>query len=286
MLVLDGITYHFPTRLPKSGDKCAQYLLVRLLIGSLRIEKSGVFLRQAIDYSSIPWSTQVNPGSKAVELFLAAYGLGRSVRGFIDAALTENRVFYRELLAEFCAFHLHSARRGHTAAFISLYRILERMAYSVPLLYCATSRDFIGTFESLRDLFVSKDDGELKFFKNFIGVERGFIDKNILDTLYQIDFSSKYGYDGMYHEIVTKHFSSFDSTDKDIRQVKIKFKDVPGLLIVLRNRYFHAAIGSWKKNISSIDLIESDEFFDNLNPVFCSFLSLVALHIISARLSL
>ena len=83
----------------------------------------------------------------------------------------DNRDFYREILSEFLNFQIQAERGNDTSAFVFLYRILERISYSVPLLYTSTQSDFRGTFKDLKSILDADadGDGELGLFKKFLG---------------------------------------------------------------------------------------------------------------------
>lgn len=103
-----------------------------------------------------------------------------------------NKNFFESLNNEFCNFYYHTSKENHTVAFLHLYRILEYVSYSFPVLYAASTKDFSKSFDILKTLFSGdKDKGELKVFKDFIeiilSVEKDYkrltIDINIISDL-------------------------------------------------------------------------------------------------------
>jgi hypothetical protein len=51
----------------------------------------------------------------------------------------------------------------------------------------------------------------------------------------------------------------------------------------LRNRFFHSLTGEGRDNIRLEEIVDSDEYFACLNPVFCSFLAIVALQTMAKK---
>lgn len=278
----DGLTYSSMGNVPKQSDKSFQFLLVRLITGTASVSNGRQKAKQTIDFSTLPSSPQVNAPSKALPDFLLAYSVGGDQKRFIKVTSADNRKFYQDLLAEFGSYFIHSQRGSHTAAFVFLYRILEKISFSVPLLYCSTQRDYVGTFNELKALFDSKVKGELGLFKKFLNQGR-FIDQVKLDVEYTINFESEQGHENSYFKLATKHCDAYSDIDEGAHQLKLPFRKVPELLITLRNRFFHSLVGEDKHNIRLEEILHPDEFFSNVNPIFCSFLSIVALQTIASK---
>lgn len=278
----DGLTYFSMGNLPKQADRSFQFLLVRLITGTASVSNGQQKAKQTTDFSTLPSSLQVNPPSKALPDFLLAYNVGGDQKRFIQVTSADNRKFYQDLLAEFASYFIHTQRGSHTAAFVFLYRILEKVSFSVPLLYCSTQRDYVGTFNELKALFDSKVKGELGLFKKFLNQGR-FIDPVKLDVEYTINFASAHGHKNAYFKLAEKHCDAYSDIDEGANQLKLQFRKVPELLITLRNRFFHSLVGEDKHNIRLEEILHPDEFFSNLNPIFCSFLSIVALQTIASK---
>ena len=278
----DGLTYSSMGSLPKNAEKSFQFFLIRLLSGTASVSNSKFISKQRIDYSQLPPAVQTKKLSAAVADFLSTYEVGGDPKSFIQKTISDNRRFYQDLLGEFSNYYLQEQRGNQTAAFIFLYRILEKLSYSVPLLYCATQRDYMGPFNDLKALFDDKVKGELSLFKKFLNQGR-FIDSIKLDITYQLQFSSNCGYASKYFELARKHHNDYVSEDSNAYQLGIKFRQVPELLIKLRNRFFHSLTGEDKHNIRLEEILDPDEFFACVNPVFCSFLSIVTLQTLARK---
>lgn len=277
---LDGVKYLPKGRWPKKGEKSNQLILVRLLIGLINLEKSTGKIIQDTNFSVVPPIKQTDSPSAGFKQFSTNYSLGCNSTQFINLTISTNRSFFQDLLSEFSNYFIQTKKEAHTAAFVFLYRALERISYSVPLLYNSLSSDFIGTFKDMQDLFKEGAAGELGLFRKFLNQGK-FIDPVILDTVYKISFASKVGLENKYFNVVTSHSKAFSSTDPNTSTVEIKFRDVTDIFVVLRNRFFHFRTGDGQKNISIRDIHDTDEFFSSLNNVFCSFLAMVTLHAIA-----
>lgn len=282
LISIDGIDYEFSSRLPKNAEKSAQFVLARLLLGSVKISRAGRTLRQTDDFSTWPNAPQVKTGTRAFSTYLTSHGLGRSQSSFIRATTSDNRRLFQDVLAEFSNYFVETNRGSHTAGFVYLYRALERLSFSVPLLYCSTSSDFVGTFDDLKDLFKESGTGELGLLNKFIRQGK-LIDSVVLDTTSTIDFSISPLNGIRFYNVVTSRYGKFHSTDPTRLQVEIKYRSVLDLFILLRNRYFHFRTGDGKANISNRDLHDSDEFFAVMNQVFCNFLGVLTLHTIARK---
>jgi hypothetical protein len=280
--IFDGLTYSYADVSPANAEKSPQYILVRLLCGALAVSDGNTTLRQKINYSSIPPRPQTAAASACISNFLADFNAGSLVDNFLRNIASENRAFYQNTLSEFGNFFIQSKRKCHTAAFVFLYRALEQFSYSVPLLYCSTQREYVGTFNQLKTLFSTGIKGDLGLFNKFLN-QGNFIDPLELDTTYQIDFASEQGHQGRYFKATTERFNKFVAQDPTLNQVEIKLRDVPELLITIRNRFFHHGTGEGQKNLSLSDIPNSDEYFACINNCFCNVLSLIALQSIVER---
>ncbi|QWF70379.1 hypothetical protein KEF85_13695 [Methylomonas paludis] len=278
---LNNVGYIFNGSLPINSDKSFQFVLVRLLIGPVNIVYNQNRFRQNINYSKIPSILQQNlRGSTAFKQFSTNYGIGLTSTQFVRKTISENRNFYQDVLSEFSHYFIQTERKAHLSAFVFLYRLLERISYSMPLLYSKKSHDFMGTFNQLKSLFTNDNPGENGFFLNFLKSGQ-FIDHNVLDATYNINFSA-YSDGVKYFDQIARVFNDFDSSDRSSLSFEIKFKDVPSLLIIIRNRFFHLQTGANLRNISTKDLGSPDELFSELNKVICSCLAAIVLQIIAS----
>jgi hypothetical protein len=179
---------------------------------------------------------------------------------------------------------LQTERKCDTAAFVFLYRILERIYYTVPLLYVSTQSDYFGTFKDLKDILREDAVGELGLYRKFL--EQGkFIDPVKLDITYKIDFSTAGSNAAGHYRVTDSKFKNFHLLDKANSQLEIKFRHVADLLSSLRNRFFHSRTGDGQGNIKIHEVHDTDEYFSYLNPIFCSYLATISLQTIALRVS-
>lgn len=282
LITKDGVSYPAIGSIPANAENSFQYLLVRLLIGAMQVSKGTTKVKQDYDFSTLPQCKQLRTPASAFADFLSSSNIGSNSQRFVKVTCIDNREFYRELLAEFANYFIQTGRENHTTAFIHLYRVLERLSYSVPLLYCATQTDFMGTFKEMKSLFKEELQGELGLFKKFLDAEK-FIDKLKLDATFFITFTSTNGYQSNFFNLTKRLYTAFESIDPANHQVELKFKNIPNLLISIRNRIFHARTGDGQSNAKMQEILDSDEYFKCMNSVFCNFLSIVTLQTIAYK---
>lgn len=281
-VVVAGCSLEKLGNLPALADRSSQYLLLRLLLGNAEVAKGRHRWKQKIDYSSLPATTQTKTSASAIKDFLTTYGVGGSTDRFIRATIGDNREFYREILCEFLHYFLQTSQGCNTAAFVFLYRVLERISYSIPLLYASTQREYMGTFRDLRSILNADVEGELGLFRKFLAQGR-FIDPIKLQVDQKIRFSSSGGHQSAYYAFTTRHFTTFTSLDPALHEVEVKFRDVSHLLVTIRNRFFHSRTGDGRDNITTIEMADPDEYFSCINPVLVSFLAIVVLQTIAKK---
>jgi len=284
MISVDGIEYSFSRKLPAGAEKCTQLFLLRLLLGTAAIRRNGLVVRQRTNYSVFPSSAQSGTWANAIIDLNKNYGSSLKSAAFINRALLDNRVFFRDVLNEFSHFFLQSSRGCHIAAFVAIYRILERFSYSIPLLYCSTQRDFVKTFDDMKKMFSTQTAGELGLFNKFLRYG-GLIDNTVLDSPCEINFTSGSGNESKYFQAILKCYNTFDSQDPSRATVGFKFGDSAKLIIAVRNRFFHLLSGGWQENISMTEIWDADEFFEGMNDAFCNFLAVVVISVLIHKYS-
>lgn len=282
-IIYNGFEITSLGRLPKDADKSIPYQLVRLLIGTAGVKKNNAEARQPIDYSDIGQAKQTLASKQAFHKFLTDYNSHANQNTFIKKSMLRNREFFKDILYEFVNYFSQSHRECHTGAFVFLYRALERMFYSIPLIYTSTQHDYYSTFKDLKELLKEEKIGEMGLYKKLLDKGK-FIDATVLDVTYTINFSAS-SYAAQFYKVTTDKFKAFESVDQARAEVTIKFRHMADLLSTLRNRFFHTRTGDGQSNIKSEEIRDSDEFFSYLNPVFCSYISIVILHIIAKNSS-
>jgi hypothetical protein len=198
-------------------------------------------------------------------------------------AIHRNKNFFESLNNEFSNFYYNTSKENHTVAFLHLYRILEFISYTFPVMYAASTKDFSKSFDILKTLFSGdKDKGELKVFKDFIeivmSVEKDYkrlsIDINIISDFEEYN-------ERIYNTILNICDKSIFEEPRNTKnsKISIKFPEFSSFIITVRNRFFHLK-NSQDNNIQSVDIVDSDFFFSLINQKCAYFLSLVTLVVI------
>lgn len=201
-----------------------------------------------------------------------------SVDIYLRKSLKQQR-FFQELVLEAVYFFSAKSKNLHTLAFLHLYRFLERISYVFPLMYANESDDFRGTYDSFRSFIGGEKGGELNFFQKFL---KKCIDSELLAAPCAIDISGLPNGAFAYSQLV-KYIPERDIIFlQENISLEIQASGLTGLLINLRNRFFHAASGH-DGNISLVDLPSPDRFFSVLNPFFSSWLFSIYFQILSKR---
>ena len=253
-------------------------LLVRLLLGQLDLKKcSGKLVNQRVNYMKLPLATVTrndalrdigivfSNGSNGIDVVRNAI----EVDGYFKRNRKNHSVHEKVLFELSC--YLANKDTSPTTAFAHLYRCLEYMAYSFPMLYAAKSKNYKGTFSDLKKFFSGDSDGELKFFKKF------------LNTLFEDEKSTlKYEF-----EIVVRLSAPVGSLERDFKSIyrkfpysfensiiRIKFEDLLDFFITTRNRFFHMLVGQGQDNFESIDY-DICEYFSSINPCIINWLSVI-----------
>lgn len=153
-----------------------------------------------------------------------------------------NKVFWETVRAELCMCLSALKQKDSVAAFLYLYRLLEKTAVVVPLLYAASVSDYSKAHQFLLALHKNPRDGELSAFKHFMPFlenQAGYRDLKI-----DFDFSRKpeswrrQCIDQLQKHVLNEPEIKFDLNDYD-ECVSIQFAHVLSFLVNLRNRMFH-----------------------------------------------
>jgi len=191
-----------------------------------------------------------------------------------------NKVFFENLLIEITCYFQKSQDGSHTTAFLHLYRVIEYIAYSFPLIYASISREYYGSFNRLKNYF-STAKNELLFFENFLNSLLG--GKNLLESPLQIDFNSFDVNLNRNHFQTIKNILTTERITGEVANTSISttYEHLLFLAINLRNRYFHFAVGG-QRNIRTTEIYESDLFFQLINEDLINWISVIYFEILKA----
>lgn len=284
---LDGIN---DTNLPKElrlGDEMSyEALLIRLLCGTLKIKlpvREGYFEHPQLTNFSVP-GTNDNTSfkRKIIKDFFSLDHYRQIEQRAINQYLIVNRknhYVYRQLLSEL-TMALIRKENSPIESFVHIYRALEFMSYSFPLIYASKSMDYTGSYNHLKDFMSGESSGELKFFKRFLKVL--FKDNLIYD--YEFDAFFLNGTEQLieteFQYVIKANYYLFDGNT-----MKIKFANVIDLVITIRNHFFHMLIGKGGDNFYDTRYDKRD-IFEALNPIFINWLAIIYKEIASYSLGI
>ena len=257
-------------------NKSPAFRIIRLLSGTCSIH--DIFFNKKFklnkNYLNFPHTKNKRiTKNSLLEVFPEDVELKDIARYF--KSLKSNDEFYSTIEFELinCLVARNSER--YLEAFLFLYRILEGISYSIPLIYVSKSKSFNKSFRNLQKYMPTKNnEGELLFFKNFIKTQwsNEYFYKLTLD----IDISSidveemRSTYFSLYKE---KAKNGVEAETED-EELKISYLGFMEFMIELRNRYFHFLQGGWQENISTSQIIFPDLFFKPLIDLGINWISI------------
>ncbi|GGF02680.1 hypothetical protein [Flavobacterium limi] len=192
-----------------------------------------------------------------------------------------NKKFYDSIEVELlkCLIAAHDNR--YLESFFYLYRIIEGISYSIPLMYVSKNKDYNKTYSELQAFFGKDKDGELAFFKRFVSEtfhEEDFYKSNLLINLHLIDIEE---IRPLYYKIyLDKLKNKIVGQPIENESIEVKFIVFYDFMIEIRNRFFHNAKGSWQSNLESTNLLFPDLFFKPLINHGINWISIILFEII------
>lgn len=246
--------------------------LYRLLTGvsAFKCDFTGTTIHQKSNFSKLPFKYSKNLNPK----------IGRNIsmdtKKLINSLSNQNnRGFYDEILKEFYCYFYEYNLNNHLSCFVHLYRILERIAICIPLVYAASTPNYQGVFNDFKKYFLDNKIGELKVLEKFIP---SFIDSNILNMKFQLNFEPLAN---NWHE---NHFNAIKKINlhesaSPYSNLEFKYEKILSLIINIRNKYFHALTGA-NNSFKANEIIHSNEFFKTINPVCCNWLGYIIIQVL------
>lgn len=267
----------FPANMQIDSTSKLEAIFVRLLSGTLNIENqyTGEIIQQRVNYGVLPYQEITRVSAKPIRNCYSPKDLN-SLSKYLDENENINRKFNTSLLRE-VTHYFHCKNKGNNmAGFVHLYRILEFISYSFPLIHSSKSRDYFGTFTSMQQYF-QKDGSELKFLNRFVNKlfdSRPELALNLELNVIGYDNASRLAIYKSLKQVLSDK-SSLVSYDDTLKQLNIQYKDFIEIIIHLRNRYFHFATGGYQKNIKTSEIIDPDLFFETVNDSFLNWIYVV-----------
>lgn len=168
---------------------------------------------------------------------------------------SHNHNFFTKLHGECLKCLISHHLNKEIEAFVHLYRILECISYSFPLIYAAKAKEFLSTYELLQKI-MAESNSELKFFKRFIN--EIYKEEDFFSTTFDLKFDcikqdeERVKLYKLLEDIARRgKIDIYESTENE--ELKFYFLQFYSLLITIRNRYFHLSQGGWADNISCKD---------------------------------
>lgn len=266
-------------------------ILLRAIIGSADLVNncSEHSFKQEIDYLSDYYSVSGTVFEKLKHYISPDLEFSDLSAFFSNPLiLRKNKQFFSRLLHEYSNFFYYQDKESYTTAFIYIYRILEMISFSFPLIYASQTSDFKHTYGLLKEFYESNSGnqkGELGFFKSAVQI---IFDTNpIVETSVDIDFSSlnedirKLFYNSLY-SIINNQILHSDTRQYD--KICINFLDVSSFIVTLRNRFFHL-FNRGDRNLESYEIVDSDLFYSYINKPIISWISVIYVEIIKTLFS-
>lgn len=197
-----------------------------------------------------------------------------------------NTDFYNIINAELIKCLIATKEEKYLEAFFYLYRVIEGICYSIPLIYVSKNKKYTNTYNQLKSFFSNNDSGELKFFRKF--VELTFRNEDFYQLIIDIDFSSinvgevRDKYFEIYVEKLRSNSRPNQSPEfvEGQNKIEVSFIGFFDLLITIRNRFFHFTQGAGKKNMRSAEVIYPDYFFKPIIHHGINWVSIIILELI------
>lgn len=266
---------NLPSQLVISERTSNEAILIRLLCGTLKIkyfiEEDQIEIKQNNNYSVPGIIKNSTFKNKIIKNFFSFENYRNLEKKTIDKYINLNRknhFVHEELLSELTGAIIW-IKNSPIESFVHIYRSLEFISYSFPLIYASKSMDYRGSYEKLKKFMSGDSDGELKFFKIFLN--ELFRDNILLDYEFDIPFigNNVNFIKEELQKIITKNYYAFDGGT-----MKIRFVNMVDLLITLRNRYFHMLAGKGTDNFYDIRY-DKREIFYVVNPVFINWITMI-----------
>ncbi len=270
---------HLKSEFVLNGDTSNEAKLIRLLLGTVIVTNnySTESFDQFKNYSDLGISDNSTVSTRPIRECLMPEGDLSSLCTYLDKTKNSNNNYFLNLLEEITSFFYKKNKGSHTTAFLHLYRAIEYISYSFPLIYASVSREYYGSFNKLKNYF-DTSKSELLFFDEFV---KKLLDEGLLDTPLTFNFNTLSADINRNHFQIIKQILEAERIDNEVPNVSIttSYKHLLKLSIDLRNRYFHFAVGG-KRNIRATEIIENDVFFSIINDDILNWICMIYFEIL------
>ena len=274
---------HIKPQFNLAGNISNESILIRLLVGTLRVTNnySTDSFDQYYNYSILGKPLNNPITTRPITTCLSSSYKIEDVCKYLDKTRYVNNEFYLHFLEEITSYFYKKTKSSHTTCFLHLYRALEYISYSFPLIYASISREYYGSFNKLKNFF-DGTKSELLFFDEFT---KKLLDSGLLQTPLTFNFNTLSADIDKNHFQIVKKILTAKNIDAEVQNISITttYQHLLKLSIDLRNRYFHFAVGG-QKNIRSTEIIENDIFFKIVNEELLNWISIIYFEILSASI--
>lgn len=246
-------------------------LLILLLRGSFDIKKHQNLkpIKQNIDYSVLGMHKD---NYTEISKFI------QNIDNNFD--FSSNYEFYKTIFLEYIACLYANKKKHGIVSLIHIYRILERISYTLPLLYAKNSNDYKGTYNYFKNFFNNSDRnmGELSFLKKAINSILDVTEKRFMFS-YELNMD-----EGKALRDCLINIKNFDKNILEYNDRCVNFnlsiEDSIVFLINIRNSFFHALSG--KPHITLDKLPTPNSTFLKLTTNFINTLSFITVKTIES----
>ena len=253
-----------PVELHLLDSTCPEAKFIRLLSGTVDISHpiDDRVYKARTNYNKLPHSKNTKMSSKPIRECFDTYDVEK-INNYLLDNNGHNRLYNESLLLESTHLITSKMRKDFLSSFVHLYRIIEFISYSFPLIHTSKSKNYFNSFDSLQKYF-SNEGGELKFLNRFVS--------SIFENKPESDLEAEFNIPGfndtmrsdLYRSIkrILDKKQSIIRYDDSLYQFHVKYIDLIDLIVFIRNRYFHFTTGSGMKNFKSSELIDPNLFFE------------------------
>lgn len=268
--------------------------VLQLLMGKLSVlnDDDKTIYRPRENYIELPYKRITSSGSRRdYDDYKIAFGVDtfdNETKERIDNYLRgdiRNKFIYEHVLHEL-TLALILMDNSPTESFVHIYRTLEFMSYTFPLIYTSKDKNYMGSFNSLKEYFNGGEgEGELKFFDKFIKT-LFHDDEEIYGFMFEILLITdrleemKMDFQNSIPEIGKKGIHNYYL---EANTLKIEFSKMQSILIEIRNKYFHMLAGKGTNNFYGMDY-DINDLFRSINPYFMNWIASIYSKIFQYRL--
>lgn len=275
---------HIKPQFDLSRNISNEAILIRLLVGTIRVTNnySTDSFDQHYNYSILGKPLNNPISTRPITTCLSSSYPIQDICTYLDKTRYVNNDFYLHFLEELTSYFYKKTKNSHTTCFLHLYRALEYISYSFPLIYASISREYYGSFNKLKQFFTDNSKSELLFFDEFT---KKLLDVGLLQTPLTFNFNTLSPEIDRNHFQIVKKILTTENIDAEVTNISITttYQNLLKLSIDLRNRYFHFAVGG-QRNIKSTEIIENDIFFKIINEELLNWISIIYFEILTASI--